>query len=303
MQILITGGTGFIGRNLCKELVERDHTVTAMARSKPTESLPAGVELVTGDVREPTDVEDAIEGQDAVYNLVALSPLFKAPRGAHDAVHRQGTQHLIEAATQAGVDRFVQMSALGADPNGTTEYLRAKGEAEAIVKASDLDWTIVRPSVVFGDGAEFVDFTKWVSFPPMLSGLWWPYITPLPGARARFEPIWSEDLVGLLAEIIESAEHNEQTYEFGGPETMTLADIVRLIHQAEHKSARILPIPTVLAKIPLAIGQHIPGFPLGSDQGRSLDIDNVTTSNDVDRFGRDPAELESLRAYLGGNKR
>lgn len=299
MHVLIAGGTGFIGQALCEALVGRDIDVTAMARSRPDGPLSDGVEVVTGDVRDPDEVAAAVEGHDAVVNLVSLSPLFKAPRGtSHDEVHRLGTQHLVNAAEEHGVDRFIQMSALGADPEASTAYLRAKGQAETIVRDSELDWTIIRPSVVFGDGSEFVSFNRWVAFPPMLDRLWWPYISPLPGAGARFEPIWIDDLTGILADIIEEDGHAGATYEFGGPERLTLAEIVRAIHRAEGKRGRIIPIPTGLAKVPLAIGEYLPGFPLGIDQGRSLDIDNVTSTNDVDEFGHDPADLRTLGDYL-----
>lgn len=301
MNVLIAGGTGFIGRALCEALVDRGHEVTAMARSPPGEALPDGVSLETGDIRDRAATIDAVSGHDTIVNLVSLSPLFKPPKGAsHDGVHRLGTQHLIEAAEATDTARFLQVSALGADADGATSYLRAKGEAEELVRASDLPWTIVRPSVVFGDGSEFVDFVRWVSFPPMIGRLWWPYVSPLPGAGARFEPIWVDDLVELLADVLEGDDHTGATYEIGGPEVLTLAEIVRLIHGAADKRARIIPIPTVLAKLPLSIGEYLPGFPLGADQGRSLDIDNVTTENDVAHLGRDPSELRTLDAYLEG---
>lgn len=299
MNVLVTGGTGFIGSVLCRELADRGHNVDAMARSTPDDPMPDDIAVVTGDVRDAESVTSAVEGHDAVINLVSLSPLFKQPSGlSHDAVHRLGTQNLVEASTSAGVVRFVQMSALGADPDAPTAYLRAKGEAEDLVRDSDLEWTIVRPSVVFGDGSEFVDFTRWVSFPPMLDRLWWPYASPLPGASGRFQPIWVEDLVDLMADMLKDEDTVGATYELGGPAVLTLAEIVRLIHRAEGKRAWIVPIPTALAKPPLYIGEYLPGFPLGADQGRSLDIDNVPTSNDVSQFGRDPADLRSLADYL-----
>ncbi|MFP4589850.1 MAG: complex I NDUFA9 subunit family protein [Halobacteriales archaeon] len=300
MRVLVAGGTGFIGSALCADLAEDGHAVSAMARTVDGEALPAGVDGIEADVTARDGLVEALSGHDAVVNLVALSPLFEPPRGlTHDGVHRRGTEHLLDAAEEAGVDRFVQMSGIGADPDATTSHLRAKGRAEVAVRDRDLDWTIVRPSVVFGEGGEFVRFTRWVSFPPFSDRLAWPYVSPLPGARARFQPIWVGDMAPLLTEATVGEEHVGETYELGGPEVYTLSEIVRLVHRAEGRPARLLPVPTGLARIGLSIAGAVPGFPLGADQGRALDIDNVTADNAVARLGRPVAELLPLPAYLG----
>jgi len=122
MQVLVAGGNGFIGTNLVDELVDRGHDVTVLARTPDAAALPEGVDTVSGDVTAYDSIESALDGQDVVVNLVALSPLFK-PKGGnemHDEIHRHGTENLVRAAEESGVDRFVQMSALGADPDGAT---------------------------------------------------------------------------------------------------------------------------------------------------------------------------------------
>ena len=197
MRILVAGGTGFVGQHLCRELHERGHEVTALARSPGGADLPAGVETAVGDVTAYDSMEAAFEGQDAVVNLVALSPLFR-PKGGEDRhfeVHRDGTTNVVRAAEAHGVPRLVQMSALGADPEGETAYIRAKGLAEAVVRDSSLEWVVFRPSTLFGEGGEFVEFTKKLA--P-------PYLTPLPGGgKTRFQPIWVGDLVPMLADAVE----------------------------------------------------------------------------------------------------
>jgi len=128
MNVLVAGGTGFIGQNLCEKLVERGHDVTALAREPDPADLPDGVGTAMGDVTAYDSIVDAFDGQDAVFNLVALSPLFE-PRGGnemHERVHLGGTEHCIQAAEEQGVDRFIQLSALDADPDAKTHYLRAK---------------------------------------------------------------------------------------------------------------------------------------------------------------------------------
>ncbi|MFC5134954.1 MULTISPECIES: complex I NDUFA9 subunit family protein [Haloferacaceae] len=296
MKVLVAGGTGFIGSYLCRALAEDDHEVTAMSRS-PAET-PEGVDSAVGDVTAYDSVAPAVEGHDAVVNLVALSPLFE-PKGGnvmHDRIHRGGTENLVRAAEEAGTDRFLQMSALGADPDGDTAYIRSKGQAEEIVRGSDLDWTVFRPSVVFGEGGEFVSFTK------RLKGMFAPGVPlyPLPGGgRTRFQPIHVEDLVPMLAAALESDEHVGEVYEVGGPETLTLREVTNLVYEAERKGVRIVPLPMPLARIGLTVLGVVPGFPMGGDQYRSLKFDNTTADNDAGAFGVDESEMTTLGAYLG----
>jgi NADH dehydrogenase len=295
MRVLVVGGTGFIGTALCAELKRRGHDVTALSRNPGGADLPGGVNRSMGDVTRYGSISGAFEGMDAVYNLVALSPLFKPSGGdgMHDRIHRQGTEHVVRAAAEHGVDRLVQMSALGADPDGTTAYIRSKGRAEGIVTDSGLEYTIFRPSVVFGDGGEFVSFTKLLA--P-------PYVSALPGGgKTRFQPIWVGDLVPMLADAIDAEAHVGETYEIGGPDKLTLAEIARLIHRSDGRSTTVVPVPMALARIGLSVGDLIPGFPMGTDQYRSLQFDNVTDDNDVDAFDVRVGELTTLKAYLGGH--
>ena len=292
MNVLVTGGTGFVGRYLCAELVDRGHEVRTMDRTPEPSAVPDAVETVAGDITEYEDVAGAVEGQDAIINLVALSPLFKPSggNGMHDEVHRKGTEHCVEAAEEHGVDRFVQMSALGADPDGDTAYIRSKGRAESTVRESSLDWTIFRPSVVFGEGGEFVEFTRLLA--P-------PYVTLLPGGgKTRFQPIWIGDVVEMLAASLESEEHVGETYDIGGPEVLTLADVARLAHGARGRSVNVIPVPMALAGVGLSVAGKIPGFPMGGDQYRSLQFDNTTADNDVDAFGVSEGDLRTLGEYL-----
>jgi NADH dehydrogenase len=294
-----------------------------------------------------------------VVNLVSLSPLFK-PKGGderHFEVHLGGTENCLRAAEAHDVPKFVQMSGLGADPDGDTHFLRAKGEAERAVRDADVDWTIFRPSVVFGEGDEFVGFTKLLA--P-------PYFTPLPGGgKTRFQPIWVGDLVEMLAMAIEgvapedeataadasgeeatatdggetddegtddgadtgtddagdaaetdAADHDDtdgtaadaaepvdphvgQTYEVGGPEVLTLAEVARLAHAADNKPVSVLDVPMPLAGIGLSLLDVVPGAPMGSDQYRSLQFDNTTDHNDIGAFGFTEADLTTLADYLG----
>jgi NADH dehydrogenase len=292
MKVLVAGGSGFIGKNLCRELRSRGHSVTALSRSPGDDKLPDGVSKAMGDVSAYESIETHFDGQDAVVNLVALSPLFKPSGGnrMHDVVHRQGTANVVRAAEEHGVDRIIQMSGIGADPDAPTAYLRAKGRAEEIVRESDLEYCIFRPSVVFGDGAEFISFTKLLA--P-------PYLAPLPkGGNTPFQPIWIGDLTPMMASAIEDDAHVGETYVLGGPEKLSLAEIARQIHSADGRPVNVIPVPMALARVGLSVLGAIPGAPMGADQYRSLEMNHTPEHNDVDAFGVEESELKTLRGYL-----
>ncbi|MEF8975876.1 MAG: complex I NDUFA9 subunit family protein [Halapricum sp.] len=299
MNVLVTGGDGFVGRHLCTELIERDHDVTSLSRNPDPSVLPEDVETATGDVTDGEGITHAFEGIDAVVNLVALSPLFTPSGGdeMHERIHLGGTENVVAAAEAHDVDRIVQMSALGADPHGPTHYIRAKGKAEEVVRESDLQSVIVRPSVIFGDGGEFVSFTK------RLKKLFAPGVPvyPLPGGgkKTRFQPIWVGDLAPMLASTVEDDDRAGETYELGGPEILTLREVTEAVYESEGRSIKIVSLPMGLAGVGLKTLSVVPGFPMGGDQYRSLQFDNTTDDNDVGAFDVDPDELTSLREYLG----
>lgn len=326
MNVLVVGGTGFVGTHLCRELAERGHHVTALSRSPDEADLPPEVDRVAGDATAYDSIEGAFEGQDAVVFLVSLSPLFK-PKGGYERhydVHLGGTENAVRAAEEHGVEKYVQMSALGADPDADTAFIRSKGEADRVVRESGLDWTIFQPSVIFGEDDEFVGFTKQLA--P-------PYFTPLPGGgKSKFQPIWVGDIVEMFAMAVEgtvpeeddeegeddedaptpairriegddAAEpadpHVGQVYEIGGPEVLTLAEVARLAHAADGKPVNVYSIPMSLAGVGLKLLDNVPGAPMGVDQYRSLQFDNVTDDNDVGVFGFETSDLTTLAAYLG----
>ncbi len=292
MEVHVTGGTGFVGSHLSNELAERGFDVVAVSRSpeKTPIEMDASVERREGDVTKPETLN--FEGADVVVHLVSLSPLFK-PRGTtHEAVTSEGTRNVVGACEDAGVERLVHISALGANPDGSTAYLRAKGEAERAVTESSLDWTVFCPSVVFGEGGEFEAFTKLLTT---------PYVTGLPGGgKNRFQPIYVGDLAGMIADAVEDETHVGEKYEIGGPESLTLAEMSKRVYEAEGRSLCVVPVPMPLAKIGLSLAEPLPFVPMGSDQYRSLKIDNVVEgTNDVSDFGLSVDEMTTFGEYLG----
>lgn len=285
MEVLVAGGSGFVGRALSRVLEARGHAVTAASRSPDVDELPAGVSTDVLDVTDPP-LDDVVEGHDAVVNLVAL-PSHVQPRArSHDAVHLGGTRNLLAAGERNGVQCFLQLSGLGVDSGVETAYFRAKRRAEAAVRDADLEWVIYRPSVVFGDGCAFVPFVERV-VPPV--------VAPLPGGgRMRLQPIWVGDLAPMLADGVDGDRHAGSVYELGGPEVLTLAEIVQRVVG----DRLVVPVPMRLAAFGATVAERLPGVPVGRDQYRVLAHDNVVAENDVAAFGVEPGNLTTLGAYL-----
>jgi len=148
---------------------------------------------------------------------------------------------------------------------------------------------------VFGEGGEFVSFTK------RLKGLFAPGVPfyPLPGGgTTRFQPVWVGDLVPMIAAALEGG-HAGETYELGGPETLTLREVVELVYESEGRSVSVVGLPMALAGVGLSVMDVLPGAPMGKDQYRSLQFDNTTSKNEVGAFGVDAGDLTTLSAYLG----
>lgn len=285
MDVLVVGGSGFVGQSLCRVLGERGHTVTAASRSPAVRGLSESVETAVLDVTQ-SDLSAVVDGHDVVVNLVALPSHYQPQRQSHDEVHREGTRHLVEMSEMTGVERFVQMSGLGVDESVQTAYFQAKRQAECIVRESTLDWVIYRPSVIFGDGCAFIPFIERIT--P-------PFVAVVPnGGTMRLQPIWVEDLTPMLADGVVDARHTEQVYEIAGPEKLTLDETVTQICG----SVASVPIPMSLAALGFLIADRVPGVPFGRDQYQVLELDNTTAENNITAFGVSSNDLRTLREYL-----
>lgn len=290
MDVLIPGGTGFVGSQLCREVLERGHSVTALTRSPGGDDLPDGVSTVTGDVTDADSLEGPIENHDVIINLVDLSPLYQPQGITYEDVVLAGTSTLLEVAERHGIELYVQMSNHGADPTTDIAQLRANGRAESLVRESTLDTVIFRPSLIFGTGAEIFSFLRTFTT---------PYLTGLPsGGSTPFQPIWRGDITAMIAEVIDDPDLWNSTFEIGGPEVLTLSDMTKILYRSDGKSVRILPIPMALVTLMLSIADPIPKIPFGRDQARSLRVDNTVENNDITAFGRTEDDLLRMEAFL-----
>lgn len=280
-NILVIGGSGFIGSRLVNALSLGNHFVTVPTRRRQRArhlvQLPL-VDVVEADVHDDAALARLVAGRDAVVNLVGILHGKRGqPYGPDFArAHVELPRRIAAACAQHGVRRVVHMSALGAEVNGPSMYLRSKGDGEAALKAqAGLDLTLFRPSVVFGPGDKFLNTFASLQrvFP----------VVPLAGAKTRFAPVYVGDVVTAFVSSLvgpQARDTTHQTYELCGPNAYTLAELVRLSGQWARVGGgcgrAILPLPDALGRLQALLMELAPGEPLMSrDNLDSMKVDSV----------------------------
>ena len=279
-MILITGATGFVGPHVVHALRAGGHEVRALIRDDSDAGrLHAwGCETVVGDVTDPASLRRAVEGCDTVVHLVAI---INGKPNDFERVMSQATRDLVDSAREAGVQRFVLMSALGTDER-TKElvpYYRAKWEMEQAVKGSGLEHVIFRPSFVFGKGGALAQFRRIAKLAP---------VTPIVGAGTqRIQPIWVEDVAAYFAAAIDKPEAANRTFELGGPDVVTWNEFWARLKRSLGTRRPSVHLPVALMRAQAVVLERLPKPPVTRDQLTMLEAgDNVVTNSDaVDTFG------------------
>ena len=285
--VTVFGGGGFIGRYVCEALLKSGARVR-VAQRNPKQAFflqPLGgmsqLDIVRADVTSPLSVAAAVTGADAVVNLVAIMG------GRMELVNARGAAHVAEAAHAAGASRLVHISAIGADPDGASQYSRSKGHGEAVVRAAFADATIIRPSLVFGAEDQLTNrFAGLLAMLPI-----YPVIAP----ATKFQPVFVRDLAKAIAAAALDPAYRGKTYEIGGPEVMTMRELTRQIGVAAGQSTELADMPDFAADLMSRFG-FLPGAPLTRDQWISLQSDNVVAphSGNLSAFGIDPVPLSAV---------
>jgi uncharacterized protein YbjT (DUF2867 family) len=280
MNVLVTGGTGFIGPKVVQALRAHGHEVRALVRrpERATELTALGADLVTGDVTDPASLRAAVDGCTHVVHLVSI--LTGSPAD-FQRVMTQGTKNLLTAASVAGIERFVLMSALGTTEatKDTVPYFGAKWAMEQETARSGLEYTIFRPGFVFGrDGGALPLFIKQVKYSPV--------VTVIGSGQQRIQPIWVEDVAEYFARGVDHPQAAKRTFEIGGPDVVTWNELYPRIAKALGKRRRLVHVPSALARTGARLTQWAPGAPLTTDQVAMIEAgDNVATRSDaVDTF-------------------
>ena len=309
--VTVFGGSGFIGRYAARALV-RDGWRVRVAVRKPHVSgdvklagPPGWVDLAQANIRNKMSVERAVEGADAVVNLVGI--LFEKGPQSFESAQREGAINVAEAAKKAGIKRLIQISAIGADTESASDYARTKAEAEEGVREIFPEAVILRPSIVFGPEDDFFNQFASMASSPIANVL--PFLPAIGGGKTKLQPVYAGDVADAIAAAVNRDDVDGRTYELGGPRVYEFREIYDYISKTIDKKRYALPLPFFIAKpMGLTFGAlwRVPplawGFlgdpPITGDQVEMLKSDNVVADDalTLDDLGVD--DIESVESIV-----
>jgi len=299
LRVLVLGGSGFVGRHVCEQLVRAGHSVTVPTRraqhAAGVQTLPKLTVLETRALDDATLIR-LMTGHDAVVNLIAV---LHGDETRFERVHVQLPERIAAAMQSVGVRRLVHVSALGADLQGPSMYQRSKARGEAVLQAAGLDLTLLRPSVIFGAEDKFLNlFADLQMLAPFM---------PLAGSSTRFQPVWVCDVAAAIVRCLQDRQTIGQTIEACGPETFTLSELVQRSGQWAGVNAGqgrpVIPLPRWVGWLQALGMELLPGEPLMSrDNLASMQVDNVASGQapGLLSLGIAPAAASAVApTYLG----
>lgn len=300
--VTVIGGSGFLGRHLVQALARRGFRVRVAVRRPDLAGFlqplgfPGQITPVQANLRYPETIRAAASSAEAVINLVGV--LYSAGAQDFDTLHARGAGIAAEAAAEAGAARFIQVSAIGADPDSPSEYGRTKAAGEKAALEAFEGASIVRPSVVFGPEDNF--FNQFAGLARVL-----PMLPAFGGGETKLQPVYVDDVAEGICRVMERDDTRGRTYEFGGPEVVTLKEVYQFVLKCMETRRAIVPIPWAVAKLQASVLQLLPKPLLTVDQIELLKLDNVVSAK-AEREGRtlkglgiEPAGIEAIvPAYL-----
>lgn len=291
-HVVVLGGSGFVGRHLVPHLLRGDNRVTVLTRrldARVRAAVPREASLREGDVHDGGFLRACLSDADAVINLTGILNERGDDGRGFQRVFVDLLDTLIDAMRATGVRRLLQMSALRAG-EGDSHYLQARGRAEQHVRASGLDWTLLRAAVIAGPGdGLFCRFAGLLRFAPVL---------PIARAEARFQPVWVGDVAEAYARALEQPATIGHRFDLAGPEVLTLREIVELTARALGRRRHVIALSDRLGRLQAEIGEHLPGKPISRDNLRSLQLDSVTDDNGLPKLGIAPTDVRTKLAEI-----
>ncbi|MDQ6995884.1 MAG: complex I NDUFA9 subunit family protein [Mariprofundus sp.] len=285
-RVCIIGGSGFVGRAIVAQAIAAGHQVTVACRhpERSRDLLVKGAELARVDVVDGHGIDAAVAGHDVVIYLVGL--LFEKGRQNFAAAHVDGVARVIDACQRAGIQQYLHMSALGAGRVSESAYAQTKAAAEKLVSESSLNWTIFRPSIIYGAGDNF--FNQFKTMSAMLP------VMPVISGKTRFQPVWVEDVARAFVASIDNHHVRAQSYELGGPGIFSFQAMLELLMQTLGRQRTFIPLPAVAAKLMAVFTSVLPTPPITQDQLKLLAHDNVVEGDAFPSLFAQPAALERV---------
>lgn len=293
-QIAVMGGSGFIGRYIVKRLAERGEVLAvggrhaADAKFLKLKGDVGQVGLVNIGIDAPDDVLRAfVEGKDALINCVGI--LYERGSQKFDVVHHSAPAKLARLAREAGIERLVHISAIGADPRSTSAYARSKAAGEQAVRDAFPTATILRPSIVFGPEDDF--FNRFATLAVMS-----PFVPLIGGGETRFQPVYVGDVASAAIRVLDDPATAGRTYELGGPKVYTFRQLMELLLCEIKRHRRFVDLPFGLATLQARFMALLPKPPLTPDQVEMLKRDNVVAAGalDLKTLGITPTSVEAV---------
>lgn len=293
MKICILGGTGFVGRSLISALSKENYTITVITRdfdkNKDLAIYP-NLKLIQEDVYNEKRMLEVSKSHDVLINLIGILN-EKGFRGkGFYLAHSKIARIILNVCKQNRIKRILHMSALNADPGGSSHYLRTKGEAESFLHTYGerfADVTSFRPSVIFGTEDSFIN-----RFSDLLKFI--PFVFPLACAQTRFAPVYVGDLVNFMKDSIDDVSSFNKKIDICGPKIYTLEEIVKIVIDVKGYSTRVIPLNNALSKFQAVMMEFLPGKPFSIDNFNSCLVDSISESG-----MKFKTELESvIKQYL-----
>jgi len=290
-RICIIGGSGFVGRAIVDRAIGAGHRVTVACRhpERARDLLVKGAELARADVVDGSGIDAAVAEHDVVIYLVGL--LFEKGRQNFAAAHVDGVARVLESCQRADVRQYLHMSALGAGKVSESVYAETKAAAEKLVSESGLNWTIFRPSIIYGTGDNF--FNQFKAMSAMLP------VMPVISGQTRFQPVWVEDVARAFVASIDNHHVSAQTYELGGPDVFSFQDMLEILMRELDRQRIFIPVPAIAANVMAMFTSLLPTPPITQDQLKLLAHDNVVEGEAFPAlFGKAAALERVLPTYI-----
>jgi uncharacterized protein YbjT (DUF2867 family) len=299
MKTALFGGTGFIGNYITEELIKNGHIPSLLVRKESISKVTRNNEcvIVNGDIRDERAISKTLENCGAAIYLIGILREFPQKGITFQSLQFEGAKRAIDISERLGVRRFILMSANGVKPDGT-KYQRTKFAAEEYLKKSGLLWTIFRPSIVFGDPGENIEFCKQIRNSiinkPFPAPLFYKGIFPKNPGSFRMAPVYVKDLVKIFVDSLQNEQTYSKTFEICGPEQFDWKSILGIIAEACGKKKTMLPAPVFVAKAVAALFDRFGFFPVTRDQITMLMEGNVCGKNEIfDLLGIEPERFNA----------